>query len=177
MSTISPLPAATGRQLSLAELRDVVERYADDVRAGQYHAEFHTEERWHVRIHQDADVDVWLISWTMEQGTELHDHGGSSGAFTVVDGTLNEYVWSGASQGAPGRLVDNLRRDRQTIAFGPHYVHDVRNHLEAPAVSVHAYSPPIRLMHYYDAAEGSLLRWASSWTDDPEAPTPTREAS
>ena len=175
--TSSPVAAKTGRALSLDELRSIAERYADDVRNGVYHAEFDWDQRWHVRIHEDEDVDVWLISWTREQGTELHDHGGSSGCFTVVEGALHEYVWSGPKQDAPGRLVDNVREDGQTIVFGPHYVHDVRNHLDQPAVSVHAYSPPIRLMNYYDASEGSLLHWSSQWTDDPEAPSPERNGA
>jgi rhodanese-related sulfurtransferase len=176
--TSGPSPAAgSGRQLSPAELRDVVERYAEDVRRGSHVADFHTEDRWHVRIHQDADVDVWLISWTTEQGTELHDHGGSSGAFTVVQGSLTEYVWTGPTPDAPGELGDEPRQERDTVVFDRHYVHDVRNHLEAPALSVHAYSPPIRLMHYYEPSEGGLLRWAASWTDDPEAPPPAREAA
>jgi hypothetical protein len=169
--------AVRGRHLSLTELREVVKRYADDVRAGDYVAELHTDQRWHIRIHQDDDVDVWLISWTAEQGTELHDHGGSSGAFTVVVGALSEQVWSGGSDGAPGLLVSNLRHEGDVIAFGPDYVHDVRNRLEPAAVSVHAYSPPIRVMRYYRTAATSLLRTGLSWTDDPEAPAPVREAS
>src|SRR5947209_20416090 len=95
MTLASPSPTVDGRHLRLAELVQVVERYAGDVRAGRFVPEYGADQRWHVRIHQDEDVDVWLISWTTEQGTELHDHGGSSGAFTVVDGTLNEHVWSG----------------------------------------------------------------------------------
>jgi len=167
----------SGKRLSPTELRAVVERHAAAVRAGSHATEFHADERWHVRIHQDDDVDVWLISWTTEQGTELHDHGGSSGAFTVVDGTLNEYVWAGPRQGAPGRLVNHTRHEGETVTFGPRYVHDVRNHLEPPAVSVHAYSPPIRVMHYYDAYGASLLRTGTNWTDDPEAPALERDAS
>lgn len=178
MSTTLPeIARSVGRQLSLAELREIVERYAADVRDGQYVARFDSEHRWHVRIHQDDDVDVWLISWTTEQGTELHDHGGSAGAFTVVDGALNEYIWSGPTQDEPGRLLDHLRHRGETIAFGPHYVHDVCNHLEGAAVSVHAYSPPIRLMRYYDTSEGNLLTWSSTWTDDPETPGPARAVS
>src|SRR4051794_34969818 len=169
--------AVRGRHLSLTELREVVKRYADDVRAGDYVAELHTDQRWHIRIHQDDDVDVWLISWTAEQGTELHDHGGSSGAFTVVEGVLNEYVWSGRQPDGPGLLVNNLRPEGEVIAFGPQYVHDVRNHVDRPAVSVHAYSPPISLMRYYDTAANRLLPTGSNWTDDPEAPAPKSEAS
>lgn len=169
--------SAQGRRLSPAELREVVEEHAEHVRRGAYVAHFGTEERWHRRIHSDADVDVWLISWTTEQGTELHDHGGSAGAFTIVEGGLHESVWSGAAPDSPGELLAHLRGERETVDFGPDYVHDVRNPHSRPAVSVHAYSPPIRLMHYYDAGGPALLRWASSWTDDPESPAPAREAA
>jgi predicted metal-dependent enzyme (double-stranded beta helix superfamily) len=175
--TIAPsAPTVHGRCLSLAELGAVVEGYAESVRAGNHVAEFRTDRRWHVRIHQDEDVEVWLISWTTEQGTELHDHGGSSGAFTVVHGALNEYVWTDDG-GGRGLLVNQLRREREVVAFGADYVHDVRNHHEVSAVSVHAYSPPIRLMRYYDTVTTSLVHTGSSWTDDPEAPAPEREAS
>ena len=81
--------------------------------------------------------------------------------------------WRGPD--ATGALDSHARAAGETVTFGSSYVHDVRNHRVAPAVTVHAYSPPIRLMHYYDASEGTLLRWASSWTDDPEAPAPTRD--
>ena len=167
-------PAEPAEALSLAELAHWTARFADEVRQGLHEVRADPAERWHVRLHEDDDVDVWLISWTTEQGTELHDHGGSSGAFTVVEGTLTETTWSGGLQQTPGRLVDHERGGGDTVAFGPHYVHDVRNHGEEVAVSVHAYSPPLRLMNYYDATATGLLRWASSWTDDPEAPSPER---
>lgn len=177
MTSASSSPTGRGRHLTLAELRAVAEGFADDVRAGNHVPQFQTDQRWHVRIHQDADVDVWLISWTTEQGTELHDHGGSSGAFTVVDGALNEYVWHARGTEGHGLLVNEVRRERDVVAFGPDYVHDVRNHREAPAVSVHAYSPPISLMGYYDVTASRLRHTGWNWTDDPEAPAPESEAS
>jgi rhodanese-related sulfurtransferase/predicted metal-dependent enzyme (double-stranded beta helix superfamily) len=173
VSTTFPAPT-TGRHLSPDELRAVLARHVQDVRDGVHVAQLGTDQRWHVRIHQDDDVDVWLISWTTEQGTELHDHGGSAGAFTVVEGTLDEYVWSGADAEAPGVLVDHARTAGETVVFGPDYVHDVRNHRQPPAVSVHVYSPPISSMHFYDVVEDRLDRWARSWTDDPETPAPER---
>jgi hypothetical protein len=48
------------------------------------------DKRWHRRLHRDARVDLWLISWLPSQTTNLHDHGGSAGAFTVVSGRLSE---------------------------------------------------------------------------------------
>ena len=61
--------------------------YADEVGGGQYpYVDFDADERWHQRIYRDRRIDVWLISWLPTQGTQLHDHGGSSGAFTVLSG-------------------------------------------------------------------------------------------
>jgi predicted metal-dependent enzyme (double-stranded beta helix superfamily) len=161
------------RALTLDELADTTRRFADEVRAGRHRVEADPDHRWHVRIHADDRVDVWLISWTTEQGTQLHDHGGSAGAFTVVEGELTESVWAGPK--AAGHLTDRGRAAGETVVFGTHYVHDVSNRATGTAVSVHAYSPPLSLMHYYDVDGDRLVRRASSWTDDPEAPAPARE--
>jgi rhodanese-related sulfurtransferase len=157
--------------LSRVELAALTQRYAQEVREGRHEVHADPDERWHVRLHCDDQVDVWLISWTESQGTELHDHGGSSGAFTVVDGTLTESVWSGPVEA--GRLSDLQRGTGATVSFGEHYIHDVRNTDEQVAVSVHAYSPPLSLMNFYDSEDGALQRLATSWTDDPEIATPT----
>ena len=85
-ATIAPMP--------LADLVALTSSVADDVRAGLYEVHADEQNRWHVRLLCDDQVDVWLISWTQEQGTQLHDHGWSSGAFTVVSGTLTEAVWT-----------------------------------------------------------------------------------
>ena len=41
-------------------------------------------------------------------------------------------------------------------AFGPDYTHDVRNLSLAPAISIHAYSPPLSEMNEYEL-DGSEL--------------------
>jgi hypothetical protein len=159
--------------LSLAELASLTSSVADDVRAGLHEVHADLESRWHVRLRCDDEVDVWLISWTQEQGTQLHDHGGSSGAFTVVSGTLSEAVWT------PGAevLTETSRAEGDSVLFGEHYVHDVRNVHAETAVSVHAYSPPLSQMNYYDVDGHQLVRLASVWTDDPEAPAPDLRAA
>lgn len=152
------------------ELATLTQRFAREVMEGCHEVRADASQRWHVRLHADEFVDVWLISWMTEQGTELHDHGASGGAFTVVEGTLTESVWAPGA----GRTVDLVRPQGETVVFGGHYVHDVVNRFERTAVSVHAYSPPLVLMHFYDVEDGRLVRRASSWTDDPEAPAPAR---
>lgn len=161
MTTTVPI-----RVLSRQQLAALAERYADQVRQGCFEVEQSEDERWHIRLHRDDQADVWLIAWPTSLSTELHDHGGSSGVFTVVEGALTEDVWTG--DGIESRTWEA----GQTARFGPAYVHDVRNDAGPTAVSVHAYSPPLSEMNYYDAEDGELRRLATSWTDDPEAPAP-----
>lgn len=159
-------------RLDAARLVELTRRYADDVSAGCYpQIRFDAEQRWHERVYADGEVDVWLISWMPAQSTELHDHGGSSGAFAVVAGQLSEavYVPAGAGQ---DRVIERVRGEGESVGFSAYHVHDVRNLGERPAVSVHAYSPPLDLMNYYDLSSGSLTKIASLATHDPEATPP-----
>ena len=155
--------------LPLADLVEWTQVVAAEVREGRHAVRANADERWHVRLHADDDLDVWLISWTEDQGTQLHDHGGSRGVFTVVEGTLDELVWVPG----PGTLRAHEREAGDTVVFGEHYVHDVRNTRPTTAVSVHAYSPPLSRMGFYDVTgDGRLEPLAHVWTDDPEEPLP-----
>ncbi len=128
------------------ELAEIVSRFAssdgwlDRVR-------LRAEERWYERLHDGADYDIWLISWLPGQSTGFHDHGESAGAFVITTGTLEER--------RPGEqpVVIGPGEPR---AFGSDYAHDVRNSSLAPAVSIHAYSPPLIEMNEYEL-EGSRL--------------------
>ena len=105
------------------------------------------ERRWYERLYQSPSHDIWVISWLPGQSTGFHDHGESAGAFVVATGTLEEHL--------PGEqpLVIHPGQPR---AFGPDYAHDVGNVSSAPAVSIHAYSPPLNEMTEYEL-DGSRL--------------------
>ncbi len=150
-----------------SRLQDVARSFGREVASGRYPGlRFDADERWFERIFHDGRIDVWLITWVQSQGTELHDHGGSSGAFTVVSGELTESLVTGPAGNS--RITDRVRRAGAGAGFGPDYVHDVRNVSAAPAVSVHAYSPPLQSMSYYDLSGGRLTRIATVATDTPE---------
>lgn len=161
-----------------AELLDYARFVSDEVSAGRYLVEFDEAQRWHQRLYRDRRVDVWLISWLPTQGTQLHDHGGSAGAFTVLSGELAEAIYQPGVAPTSGRvvprpeaaaLVERRRLSGTGVGFGSHYVHDVRNLSDAPAVSVHAYSPPLTSMRFYDLDEaGELRQLVSMRTEDPE---------
>lgn len=112
------------------------------------------ELRRYERILSTDDYEVWLIAWAPTGACHLHDHGGSGGALRVVAGNLLE---------AATDLVD--RRPLQTVsiapgeyvAFGAQRVHEVWNPGPAPALSVHAYSPPLSTMQFYDARPARFL--------------------
>lgn len=99
--------------------------------------------RWYTRLHRDGEVEVWLITWARDTATEMHDHGGSSGAFRVVDGALTE------DRATPAGVRRRRVPAGRTVAFGPEHVHDVTNVDPEPAFSIHAYSPPLATMTYY----------------------------
>ena len=161
--TLDPAPF-----LDPVQLVEYTRFLAEEIRANRYpFIEFDPDVRWHRRLYRDQRVDVWLIGWSTSQGTELHDHGGSSGAFSVVSGELEEdrYVAHGPRAGT---LQSRTLVADRSVGFDHRYVHDVRNVQLDPAVSVHAYSPPLTAMSYYDLEAGSLRRIATTITDDPE---------
>ncbi len=105
------------------------------------------EGRWYERLYHSPDYDIWVISWLPGQSTGFHDHGASSGAFVVATGILEEH--------RPGERTRVIRPGKPR-AFGRDYAHDVRNVTLAPAISIHAYSPPLSEMNEYEL-DGSRL--------------------
>ena len=147
-------------RLRLPDLLHATDRCADDVLSGRYNRLLPADglplhERWYRRLYGDDELDLWLISWAPERSTELHDHGGSLGALTVLSGALDEFRWDGGG----------LRRRRleagDQAAFPLGWVHDVvwaRSKVPSPTLSVHAYSPPLAAMSYYEVTERATLR-------------------
>ncbi|BBY82254.1 cysteine dioxygenase family protein [Mycolicibacterium pulveris] len=170
LSTAPAVSAPT--RLRLPDLLEATDRVADQVLSGGHDRLLRAsgpprDERWFARLHSDDELDIWLISWVPDRSTELHDHGGSLGALTVVSGALRETRWDGSV----------LRHRRLSAgdqaAFPLGWVHDVvwapdRND-SAPTLSVHAYSPPLTAMSYYEVTHrNTLRRRRTQLTDGPE---------
>lgn len=172
MSLATPTLVAPTR-LRLPDLLHATDVAADGVLSGHYDhllpkAGLPTDERWFTRLRGDDELDVWLISWVPDRSTELHDHGGSLGALTVVSGALRETRWDGDA------LRERKLSAGDQAAFPLGWVHDVtwgreRIQLAGPTLSVHAYSPPLTAMSYYDVTERNTLRRnRTELTDKPE---------
>jgi predicted metal-dependent enzyme (double-stranded beta helix superfamily) len=153
----SPAIVQDGRLLSARQLADVVLRLAASPADWLARVRLNSAGRWYERIHLDDSHEVWLISWLPGQATGFHDHGGSAGAFAVVWGTLTERRMAGGA--LTGHVLAKPVGAGGSRAFGPRYIHDVRNaSAAAVAVSVHAYSPPLPRMTRYDLTPGGLVR-------------------
>ncbi|QUR69911.1 cysteine dioxygenase [Mycobacterium spongiae] len=173
-------PTAGRARLGVPDLLHATDQAADDVLSGRCdhllpEAGLPDTERWFTRIHGDDELDVWLISWVPGHPTELHDHGESLGALTVLSGALNEFRWD-------GRRLRRRRLDAGDQAGFPlGWVHDVvwaprQVQVAAPSatrmpptLSVHAYSPPLTTMSYYEVTDrNTLRRQRTELTDHPE---------
>jgi len=179
------LPSPGPTRLRVPDLLHACDQAADAVLSGRYDHVLPAGgppdlRRTFARIHGDDELDVWLISWVPGRPTELHDHAGSLGALTVLSGSLNEFRWDGAT----------LRRRRleagDQAGFPLGWVHDVvwapRTVSESdpgsasarpePTLSVHAYSPPLTAMSYYEVTHGDRLRRRrTELTDHLEGPS------
>src|SRR5271167_3692790 len=160
MSTMirpTSLDTVPGRLLGARQLGDLVRRVAASPAEWLTRVRLNPDGRWYERIHLDDSHEVWVISWLPGQSTGFHDHGGSAGAFAVVWGTLIERRVVGAT--ATGQVLAKPVGAGGSRAFGPRYIHDVRNAAAAAAVavSVHAYSPPLPEMTRYDLTPGGLV--------------------
>lgn len=136
--------------LDRTDLLAVAARWADPV-GWPVPLRFDRARRWYARLAADDEHEVWALSWLPGQGTGLHDHGGSAGAFLVVAGMLTEDTVGG------GRLRPQRLHAGAGRRFGPRHVHAVTNRGHGPAVSVHVYRPALRSMTRYRLVSGRLL--------------------
>jgi hypothetical protein len=131
-------------RLSLSELERVVASVAsrhdlfDDLIV-------HESDGWSLHLFVNENFGVKIESWGEDHLVNWHDHGGSSGAFAVTAGTLVEQYRSDDFVGIECRHL----RAGDLASFGADHVHDVYRS-GAPALSVHAYSPPLTGMTHYD---------------------------
>ncbi|MBW0015340.1 cysteine dioxygenase [Mycobacterium sp.] len=198
------LPLATRAlaptRLRVPDLLHAADQAADDVLSGRCDhllpaGGVPESRRWFARIRGDDELDVWLISWVPGQPTELHDHGGSLGALTVLSGSLNEFRWDGtglrrrrldagdqagfplgwvhdvvwAPRPVTGPAAPSAANMRPAAHSSARLFDDAPGRPERPTLSVHAYSPPLTAMSYYEVTDRSRLRrQRTELTDQPE---------
>ena len=123
-------------------------RYAASPEEWSVGPRFNPLSRWYHRLAVTDDHEVWLLTWLPGQGTDLHDHGGSAGAFHVHSGTLTEDTVT-TGPGEPPRIASRELGDGAGRRFGTRHIHRITNRSSRPAVSVHVYGPALTTMTRY----------------------------
>ena len=113
---------------------------------------FSAKRRWYRRLVLADDHEIWLLSWLPGQHTGFHDHGEARGAFAVALGELRETL----AQPGSNRVRNRSASAGSVTSFGARHLHDVSNAATVPAVSVHAYSPPLTAMRRYEMSAAGL---------------------
>lgn len=147
-------PQFTRASIGPAQLAKIVARIAGQPEHWLAAVRYDASSRWYTRLATEEAYEVWLLSWLPGQQTGFHDHGPSAGAFSVTLGRLTERA---VTSGRPDPVARTVRQGG-VRKFGPDYIHNVRNDATEPAVSIHAYSPPLTSMRRFDVAPDGQLR-------------------
>ena len=140
------------RDLGLAELERFVAELGGRPELWVERVLHVSERRHYVELLRDEHVAAWLICWTEEQDTGYHDHDVSAGAVSVVSGRVREERL--AIGGPPRRRVYGAG---ETFSFSAADIHRVTHAGDEPAVTLHAYSPPLLRMGAYVVEDSGLL--------------------
>jgi predicted metal-dependent enzyme (double-stranded beta helix superfamily) len=156
------LPRPEGRDLSGAELQAFVEALSERPEEWVDLVRHNSSQRVYVELLSDPHVTAWLICWMDDHDTGFHDHDASVGAVAVVGGRVREE-----------RLrIERPPRNRlfaagESFHFSPADIHRVRHFGSDPAVTLHAYSPPLLRMGAYVVDEdGVLQRHQMDYTEE-----------
>jgi mannose-6-phosphate isomerase-like protein (cupin superfamily) len=115
----------------------------------------HTSDvRVYEQIWDDPVVNAWVICWSEDHDTGFHDHDESSAAIAVISGHVRE------ERLRPGYAPrSRVLGPGSIFTVPPVAIHRVLHAGEEPAVTIHAYSPPlVRSGTYRIGPEGELER-------------------
>jgi mannose-6-phosphate isomerase-like protein (cupin superfamily) len=145
-----------------AELVAFVRGLAERPESWAHLVEHDRAARTYSELVRTDDVAAWLICWMDDHDTGFHDHDVSRGAVAVVAGSVREdRLLLG---GPPATRVVG---PGETFTFEASDIHRVRHAGAEPAVTLHAYSPPLWRMGAYEVQpEGRLLRHSVSYAEE-----------
>lgn len=110
------------------------------------------DERSYALIWADEHVNAWAIRWSRDADTGFHDHDGSSAGIVVIEGAVVEERLS-----LDGPPIARRFRAGQSFRMPATAIHRVRHGGGAPALTVHAYSPPLSVQGVYRVGDGGAL--------------------
>lgn len=93
--------------------------------------------------------DLALLCWRPGQRSPIHDHRSSACAFRVIEGTGTETLFQLTGEGKEVRPIDSHEMPEGYIcAAHDGDIHDVANRTDADLITLHAYSPRLKMTTY-----------------------------
>jgi mannose-6-phosphate isomerase-like protein (cupin superfamily) len=140
--------------LSLDELRRFAAGLAESPERWGHLVRHSNDLRVYEQIWDDEDVNAWVICWGEDQDTGFHDHDESAAGIAVVSGHVREDRLT-----LTGSPVSREIGPGTTFTLPPVAIHRVLHAGTGPAVTIHAYSPPLRRTGAYRVGpDGALER-------------------
>lgn len=135
-------------------------------RAWAPHVRHDADQRTYEQLLRDAHLDVWLLCWSHDHDTGFHDHDLSAGAVAVVSGSVREERLA-LGHRAGAAPIARTARAGSSFQFAASDIHRVLHAGDEPAVTIHAYSPPlVRMGAYVVEPDGRLRRHAISCEEE-----------
>jgi predicted metal-dependent enzyme (double-stranded beta helix superfamily) len=162
---IEGIARPTGQDLSTEQLLAVAGQIAARPQLWSHHVHHDSIQRTFRQLLRDEHLDVWLICWSHDHDTGFHDHDLSAGAVAVAAGCVREErLVLGRPVDAP---ISRTAAAGSSFAFGASDIHRVLHAGSEPAVTIHAYSPPlVRMGSYEIEPTGQLRRHAVSHDEE-----------
>jgi predicted metal-dependent enzyme (double-stranded beta helix superfamily) len=150
------------RDLDAGALSALVEGLAARPEAWRHLVAHRADARTYEQLHRDDHVAVWLICWMDDHDTGFHDHDLSAGALAVVRGRVREERLVLGGEPASRTLSAG-----ESLTFAASDIHRVSHAGTEPAVTLHAYSPPLWRMGAYEVSpDGTLRRHSMSYAEE-----------
>ncbi len=148
--------------LTTPELEAFVAELAATPELWRHHVRHSSDARVYEEIWDDEHVNAWLICWSEDNDTGFHDHDESAAAIVVIEGQVREERLRLAT-GPDARVIGA----GASFCVAPTAIHRVLHAGIGPAVTIHAYSPPLRRTGAYRIGpRGELERAAQSFEQE-----------
>lgn len=159
VATPEPTPSADpGAYLSVKQLERFAAVLAADPARWRHLVRHERDTRVYKQIFSDERVNAWLICWSDGNDTGFHDHDESAGGIAVISGRVRDERLAVGS----GPVVREVSAG-ECFNVPATAIHRVLHGGAEPAITIHAYSPPLdRMGSYRVGPHGELERQALS---------------
>ncbi|MCW2927673.1 MAG: cysteine dioxygenase type [Thermoleophilia bacterium] len=139
--------------LTVDELQQLANAIADDPEIWEPLTIVDPHRRRYRLLYEDDRIDVWVLSWMHGQGTGFHDHDLSAVGLASAAGHVVERQMLLPNGATSVDMVPGVSRPGP-----PGYIHSVAHVSGTPAVTIHAYSPPLVRVGQYRVDDEGVLR-------------------